>query len=722
MNEKMKSRRPVALRGATRRPTTTTSLADRRRDFFKRILERLQELPEQDRLPQDIQDELKKYSRSQISEKMIVRLGDYPVSAVRQVLTALLQDLEGNLSTIVSQQLKEIRLNDETMKYMSDETRLKIKLNQYLEDNLSKYLPTATEGPATDVSMEQLQKDLAQFFTVENEVVGNIFEPLFHSFLPEEKIKLFLATIDPVIPLQHQISKFLDGHRFHLIQELFEKGFQPTSPQDWKEALPTEYYERFPAALWKLREWDQFLPFIELSKRYSLSIHDFIKYSFYKDHERLIRMGHQIRDEKRRSTIRPSKHAPFLTIFDENETILLQRTRPWIDGLVCVLIKPKSNCDLYISKPFGKNYFFTTDALYRDLANPQYKCRQEKNSRVFSIQYTGFHSEFYVYHLLRDGRVLPQTFRDYEKGVQYMTMDRPRLMIPKVEEYFLSLPFDGLSQVDQDFFRNVFIPDIAFFLTTLFNDKMDFDAMATDIVSGMLAKTADRSLKIFLEHAFHLYFLFSPRYSLNLLCPVLNERMNLFFYNLENLDELPVEFYYPQFHFLGEEKQQTFQRWHDRCMNNFVIEKLYYLFTKNYPVLRVRMPETRVSSSPPKSILLNVQTGEKLALRHPYQDQYLILPEVAQSLLQDQEYLVDGKPLTLDMVSSLERFYDMERVRVGEGSYLMDNDYEILMSTTTEEAPPLPVEEEEEEMEVLPDTLPHFKEKAYQFLDLLSAV
>lgn len=719
MNEKMKSRRPVALRGASRRPTAT-SLADRRRDFFKRILERLQELPEQDRLPQDIQDELKKYSRSQNSEKIIVRLTDYPVFAVRQVLTSLLQDLEGNLSTIVSQLLKQIRLNDETMKYMSDETRLKIKLNQYVEDNLSKYLPIATGGPATDVSMEQLQKDLAGFFTVDDEVVGNIFGPLFHSFLPEEEIKLFLATTDPVIPLHHQISKFLDEHKFDLIQKLFETGFQPTSPQDWKDALPSEYYARFPPALWKLREWNQFLPFIELSKRYSLSIHDFIKYSFYKDHERLIRLGHQIRDEKRPSTIRPSKHAPFLTIFDENETILLQRTRPWIDGLVCVLIKPKSNCDLYISKPFGKKYFFTTDALYRDLANPQYACRQEKNSRIFSIQYTGFRSEFYVYHLLRDGRILPQTFHDYEKGVQYMTMDRPQLMIPKVEEYFLSLPFNGLSQVDQDFFRDVFIPDISFFLTTLYHDTMDFDAMATDIVSGMLAKTADMPLKTVLEHASNLYFLFNPRYNMNLLSPVLKERMNLFFYNLENLDELPVEFYYPQYHFLGEEKQQTFQRWHDRCMNNFVIEKLYYLFTKNYPVLRVRMPETRISSSPPKTILLNVETGEKLALRHPYQDRYLVLPEVAQSLFQDQEYLVNGKPLSLDMVSSLERFYNIERVRVGEGSYLMDNDYEILISATTET--PSVLIDQEEETEPMPDTLPRFKEKAYQFLDLLSAV
>lgn len=719
MNEKMKSRRPVALRSASRR-STTISLSDRRRDFFQRILERIQELPAQDRLPQDIQDELKKYSRSQNSEKIIVRLTDYPVFAVKQVLSALLQDLDGNLSMLVSNILKEIRLNNESMKYMSEESRLKMKLNQYVEKNLSKYLPSST-GTETDVPMNQLEKDLAGFFSIEDdEVIGNFFEPLFHSFLPEETIKLFLANTDATTPLQHQITKFLDAHKFHLIKELFDNGFQPTSPQDWKNALPSEYYERFPAVLWKLREWNQFLPFIELSKKYSLSIHDFIKYSFYKDHERLIRIGHQILEEKRIIPIRPSKHAPFISIFDENETIMLQRTRPWIDGLVCVLIKPKTNCEIYLSKPYGKKYFFTTDALYKDLANPQYKCGQEKNSRVFSIDYAGFHSEFYVYHMLRDGRIIPQTYRDYEKGVQYMTMDRPQVSIPKVEDYFLSLPFEGLSAVDQDFFRDVFIPDISFFLSTLYDDKMDFDAMATDIVSGMLAKTADKSLRLFLEHAFHLYFLFSPRYNLNLLSTVIKERMNLFFYNLENIDELPVEFYYPQFHFLGEEKQQTFQRWHDRCRKNFVIEKLYYLFTKNYPVLRVRMPESRISSSPPKSILLNVESGESLCLLHPYRDQYIRLPEIAESLLQNQEYLVDGEPLSLGTISSIEHFYDMERVRAGMGSYLMDNDYEILISSTeTQPAIEVTVQEEKEaELEALP----RFKEKAYQFLELLSAV
>jgi hypothetical protein len=684
-------------------------------------MERIHDLPDENRLPQDIQDDLKKYSRSQNSEKAIVRLTDYQVSAVKQVLSALLQDLDGNLPAIVNTLLREIRINDETLKYMSGETRLKIKLNDYISKNLSKYLEVET-GTSTDVPMEQLQKDLSEIFMDENqEVVGNIFEPLFHSFLPEEKIKLFLATTDPIKPLHIQISKFIDNHRFDLIEELFEKGFRPTSSQDWKDVLPQEYYDRFPPAMWKLTDWTQFVPFVELSKKYSLSIHNFIKYAFYKDNERLIRLGHEIRDKNRANSIRPSKHAPFINIFDEAETVLLQRTKPWVEGLVCVLIKPVKNCELYTSKPYGK-YFFTTDALYKDLANSQYKCEQDKNSRVFSVKYLGFHSEFYVYHLLRNGQIVPQTFQVYEKGLLYMSTERPQLRIPKVEEYFLSLPFDNLSSPDQDFFLNIFKADISFFLTTIYDDTLDFDGMASVIVSGMMDKIETSSLKTCLEHAFHVYFLFDPRYNMNLLSNVAKERMNLFFYNLDNIDELPIDFYYPQYAFLGEEKQKSFERWHDRCMNGFIIEKLSYLFTKNYPVLRVKMPENNASSFPPKTILLGIETGEKIPLLHPYNNQYIYLPEVAGSIIQGQEYMVNGKPLSIDALSSIEKFLDLERVRAGLGSYLMDNDFEISVSTIRPHTETI-IHEEEELVETNHmETLPDFKEKAYGFLEMLSAV
>lgn len=299
-------------------------------------------------------------------------------------------------------------------------------------------------------------------------------------------------------------------------------------------------------------------------------------------------------------------------------------------------------------------------------------------------------------------------------------MDRPRLTIPKVGEHFLSLPFESLSTTDQDFFRNVMIPDLSFFLTMVYDDTMDFQSMSTDIFTGMLAKTADKTLEQFLGHAFHLYFLFSPRYNLNLLTDVVKERMGMFFYHLDNLDELPVEFYYPQYHFLGEEQKQSFQRWYDRCKNNFITEKLYYLFTVNYPILRVRMPENHVSSTPPKKILLNVETGENISMLHPYRNQYLRLPEVAESILQNEEYIVGGKPLSPNMVSSLRYFYNIERVRSGMGSYFMDNDYEVLI--TASETPTTTREEMEEVAQSSIDTLPHFKEKAYQFLELLSAV
>jgi len=711
----MKSRRPVALRNAPQEPSA--SLPDRRRDFFKDILQRIQDLPDNNLLPQDIQDELKKYSRTQTSEKAVIRLTDYPVFAVKSVVSSLLRNLDGNLATLINNLLKEIRLTDDSLKYMSENAKLKINLENYIRENLSKYLPTLLSGASTDVPMEQLQKDLSGFFAVENG--DNIFDPLFHSFIPEEKIKTFLATSDFIKPdgqvsIGYFISKFINEHKFDLIQELFEKGFQPTSPQDWKDVLPREYYDSFPEALWKLREWGQFLPFVELSKRYSLSIHDFIKYSFYKDHERLIRMGQEIRQ----IPIRPSKHAPFMKIYDENEMELLQRTRPWVEGLICVLIKPKKNCELYLSKPYGK-FYFPNDAFYKDLANPNFICQQEPSTRVFSMKNANIKldSELYVFHLLKDGQIAPQTLQVYERGVQYMTTQHSHLRIAKVEEYFLSLPYENMSPVDQDTLCDVFVNDLSFFLSTVFDDKLDFDRMALDIVSSILSKIQNKSLKTCLEHVFQVCFLFNPRYNMNLLSSIVNERMNLFFYQLDNLDELPIEFYYPQYHFLEQEKQQSFDRWRKRCMDNFIIEKLYVLFTKNYPILKVKLPEINSSSSPPKSILLNVETGEKLSLLLPYLNQYIYLPEVAESIRQNQEYIVEGNPISPETVLAIEHFFNIERVRAGLGSYLMDNDYELVPTTSFETIThEYQIVEEKQVLETLPD----FKEKAYKFLDLLS--
>lgn len=714
----MKSRRRVALRGTPQEPSAL--LADRRRDFIKDILQRIQDLPQDDKPPRDIQDDIKKYARTQNSEKAIVRLTDYPVSAIQSVLTALLQDLDGNLSLVVNKMLKEIRLAD--LQYMTFDTQLKMKLAQYVQENLSAYLPDTIDGPRTDVTLEKLQQDLAGFFPQDDgEVVGNVFEPLFHSFLDEEKIKTFLATCEFVKPdgqvsIRPFVSRFINDHRFDPIQKLFESGFRPTSPNDWKDALPPKYYESFPATLWRLKEWDQFKPFVELTRRYSLDIHDFIRYSFYKDNERLIRLGHEIRGETPEK-IKPSKHAPYHVFYNQDEAQLLQRTRPWVDGLVSVLIKPKNNCDLYIGRPY-EGFYFPTDMFYKDLANPEIVCKQEKSSRVFSIKTLGISkdAEMYIYHLMMDGQIIAQNYSIYEKGVAYMSVEKPRVRIPKIEEFFLSLSYENMSPVDQKIIHEKIHNDLVCFLPTVFDDKLEFDAMSSTIVSSLLDKHQHKPLRDYLKYAFNIYFLFSPRYNLDLLTNVIKDRMNLFFYQLENLDELPVDFYYPQYHFLEKEKQNVFDRWRERCMNNFITETLYYLFIRNYPVLQVQSPETHISSSIPKAILLGVEVGDKISLLHPYQDQYIFLPDVAESIIQNQEYLVNKKPIHPDLLSFMEKFFDLERVRAGLGSYMMDNDYDVPLT--------MPIQDEkgyfdEDTSSILPETLPDFKEKAYEFLALL---
>lgn len=701
MKEKMKSRRRVALRSVPQEPTI--SLSDRRREFLTDLVQRLHDLPDKEFLPQDIQDDIKKYSRSQTSEKAILQLADYPVYAVRQVVQTLLQDLEGNLSLVITNLLRQIHLDDESMKYLSHDDQLKRKLDDYVRKNLSAYLTDA--NIRTDVSIVQLQKDLAEFFPTEDEeVVGNMFEPLFMSFLPEKTIKSFLASVaSKESSLHTSISKFLHEHKFDLIKDALDSGFQPTTPQDWKRVLPEAYMDKFPHAFWKLKTWEQFQPFLELSQQYSLNLEDFIKYSFYKKKEEFLR----------NIPIRPSKHAPFAIIYNQHEKELLQRTRPWVEDLLCVLIKPKKHCDLYLGKRYGK-YYFPTDTFFKDLANPQYICHQGTIVFTMSHPQIDFKSELYVFFLLTNGQIVAQTPSLYEKGVRFM--EQGRFQIPKVKDHFLSLPFQAMSPVDQSILRDKFTADVAFFFTTLFEEPLDFDRMAREIVMSMLEKHRKKPLKQVLGFAFQLYFLFSPRYNLSLLSNVVKERMNLFFYNLNQLDELPVDFYYPQYHFLESEKKSTFDRWRTRCMNGFVMESLCFLFSKNYPVLHVRLPDNSYVSSPPKTILLSVETGEKLFLLHPYDEQYIHLPSVAESVIQQEEYLIGDTPLSSTTLREMGKFYDWERVQAGMGSYLMDNDYELVPTRLL----PTTIQESLEEIPPPIMDLPDFKVKAYEFLELLS--
>lgn len=693
----MKTRRRVALRSAPR-----ATFSDHRRDFFKDILQRVQDLPDDLRLPESIQDDIRTYSRSQNSEKSIVRVSDYPVGAVKHVFSVLLENLDGNLSVLVNDLLRDIRLNDESLRYLPQDVQTKLKLDKLLQ-----------EKNITSLSLDQLQTEIATLFEEEG---SNVLESIFQSSLPEDQIKHFLSSStfvkpDGQVSIRYFVARFLDEHRFDLIRELFDKGFRPTSPEDWKDALPPSYYESFPKIMWKLTEWEQFRPFVELSQHYSLDLDEFIKYSFYRNHERLIRLGQEIRPEKRRF-LRPSPHASFITIYDKNEMELLQRVRPWVEGLVSVLLKPVQDCDQYLGKPYGKKYYFPTDTFFKDLANPPTTTHSQQG-RLFSIQHEGMAktATMHVFHLLQNGKIIPQTMPEYEKGVDYVSSDHSPFRIPHVEDHFLSLPFINLSPVDQDIIKSKASNDLSFFLSTLFDEHLDFDSMSSLLISSIFNK--HNTLRECLQAVFHVFFLVSPRYNMELVSKVFKDRMNLFFYRLEDLDELPVDFYYPSYRFLGQEKQGQFDRWRSRCMDYFVTESLYYLFMRNYPVLHIKAPPN-ASSSPPKSILLSVEVGDKLSLLHPYHDKYIYLPGLADSLLQSQEYIVDGSAVSAEFLTAIEKFYNLERVRAGLGSLMMDNDFELQPT-----APTFVVREVEtfSELEALPD----FKEKAYQFLELLSA-
>lgn len=696
----MKSRRRVAPRAA---PAAATTTIDPRRVFLENILTRIQFLGDKDRMPQDVQDEIRAYSRTSISEKPILRVVDFPAHAVRHVFNGLLQHgAGGNLSVLMEPLLRDVFLTDEELRYIDRDTRIRRKLTDYVRNGGMMEKPIAT-----------VEEDLAKLIGRDD---VNDFAPLFRAHIPEEEVRRFLLDIPLDRSVQRAVSRFVQGHRFTPIQKLLEGGFRPASPRDWKEALPADYYDQFPPALWHLTEWEQFRSFAELSRQHSLDLSDFIKYAFYKGNEKLIRLGEDTRAAPTTTTTTTATPTLISTFYNASEVELLQRTRPWVEGFVSVLIEPVSGCDLYVGRPYNGSYYFPQDVFFRDLANQDVR-QEHRGGKTLVLTHARSAlppAEMRVFHLLADGQILPQTRRVYEEGVRWIASGRARLTLPKVKEHMLSLPFEDLSPADQEVVLRKVRGDLTFFLSRVFDDELDLDAISSRLVDAALAMTD--SFRGFLSHVFQLYFMLAPRYNMDVVSGVIRDRLNLFFYRLDSLCALPVEFYYPQFPFLADPEKESFRRWRQRCLDSFILETLASVFARNYPILRVRVPDHHSFTCSPPPKLIPVSAREKLALLHPHLNTFLYLPEVAASILAEEEYLVGGSPLPRETTTDMARFLDLDRVRAGLASLMMDNEYEVpttlAVGTTTTTTTTTPAAANLE--------LSGFRENAYRFLELLS--
>ena len=390
----------------------------------------------------------------------------------------------------------------------------------------------------------------------------------------------------------------------------------------------------------------------------------------------------------------------------------MQRTRPWAEGFVSVLIEPVSGCDDYVGRPYGTTHYFPQDAFFRDLANQDVR-QEHRDNRTLVMTHANVATPavLRVYHLMADGQVILQTRKAHEDGLRWIASGRARLTLPKVKEHMLSLPFEDLAPSDQEVVLGKVRGDLTFLLSRVLDDQLDLDAISSRLVSAAVAMTD--SFRGFLSHAFQLYFMLSPRYNLDVVSGVVRDRLNLFFYRLDSLCELPVEFYYPQHPFLSDKDKESFRRWRQRCLDSFILETLASLFARNYPILRVRVPASHSFTCSPPANLIPGGFREKLSLLHPHGDTFVYLPDVAASILSEEEYLVDGKPVP---TAPLEKFFDLERVRAGLAALMMDNEYEVPTTTAVGTATTTTTSTTTDT-----DTdLEGFRENAYRFLALLT--
>ena len=721
MNEKLKSRRNKIVAPRRAQPSIQIDplavLQDQRREFYTRLQDSVRDLDPLDDLPETVQQIIRSYATSQSSEDDLRALIGFNVGQVRQILLLLL-DAEAlrstNLSPIIMTFAREnVNINDEN-KHIEYNKLVKLLLEKYIRKNLSVYLEDEDITPRTNVSIEKLQEDLKKLMPVDSKdegVIDNPFENLFSIPLPEDIVKKFLVGLTKTEgSVRSKVFQFVKEHRFEPIKILFENNFKPETPADWKHVLPQQYYEQFPSYFWNLTSWADFKKYDDLSKNLSLDINDLIKYKFYTK-KSVLRVGGDMSElsastEKVKVPIHPSRHAPFMTIPNRTEIELLQRTRPWVDGLVSVLIKPDTQT-IYQGKPYHDGYYFPQNFFYRDLANEDIIKTQDPKSNLFTIRSNGIKHNMYIYHLMKDGNIIPQTHASFEKGLNYIKNKKEAIIIPNVVLHFLMQHHANLAPADYLFFQRKFRSEISLYLSSLYDEKLDTDKIANDIEKS--AYDSSHTLNEYLKNIFNVFFLINPRYYyLDKITTVFKERLNMFFYNINKIHELPIEFYFPQYHFLEKKDQEEFLSWRNRSMEVFILESIYNLFSTNYPILKTNLKTHNIKQPNPD---WNVGTGSKLALLVPYKNKYISLPPLAKSILQHEEFNIDGKNVDKKFIASLTKYFNLEKAQYGLGAYFMDNEYELANDFYRFENI-----KEDEKVQVVPH-LNNFKEKAYAFLN-----
>lgn len=703
-------------------------IANNRREFYTSLLDKIQTLTGP--LPDHILQDIRAYATPTPSERGLLQLTDCTAEEIRAVLETLLEPAHLSslqLATTLKKLLDTMRhqvVVGHTTASLNPEEKARFLIKEYVKKNLSSYMTDRPEdAEPTDTPFPRMKKELDVLFGWNNP----LFTLLETKIIPEADIKQFLANSDFETPdgktnIRYAVHKFIRTHRFDPIRQLFQTGFVPTQDSDWEQALPEEYYKEFPKVLWKMRNKEEFERFAKSAEKFSLALHDMVRFSTYAGLQ--IPMLGGVEEHKTAAVAQPKKKPkPKFIVFPNTAKLdLLQRNRPWVEGMVSVLLQPISPIGEYIGEPLQRTgYFFPNDSFYKDLALVEKAGQHQGADGVFSItNHQGLTKKMRLAHWMRDGQVVPQTPSLFEKGWKWMERDRS-VVVPNAHNFFLHLDLHALSQSDMDFITRKVRSDMTAFLSAVFHEKLDLDRIVAEIEEGI--RNDSITLSDYLINAFHVMVLIDPRYNLKSILgsyfPTIAERFRLFLYKLPSLHKLPIPFFYPQYPFVDQIDRMRFNTWFQKMGEHFATSHVVSLLHSQYPDLRVtethKMPTHLL---PPSS--LEMPTGfppEKAAFFLPYKEEFVWLPNVASSILHQEELLVHDKPLDKEFAHLVAEHFQLDRAEKGIAAMFLDNGYEMeddsTVSKTDNASLSTSIQSSSEE------NLPGFKSKAFEFLQSL---
>jgi hypothetical protein len=319
----------------------------------------------------------------------------------------------------------------------------------------------------------------------------------------------------------------------------------------------------------------------------------------------------------------------------------------------------------YIGQRYGTtDYYYPNNTFFSDLARHDATFSRDILTLTLSDHDPPQVHRVRVFHLLSDSRIIPQTKQMFD-AVRGLRLQHKIVNLPHIQENFLALPFGSLSERDQSFLRQTIQTKLGLFLKDVFVEKMNIDQVVQEIETPIMHTST--SLGSYLERIARLFFFFDPRYGFNALFTGFNERVNMFYYRLAHLADLPVEFFYPQYAIL--ENTADFDRLLSDQRQCFIQELLARLFYIHYPFLKFIPKKCVVRPFQP---VFHTPHDDSLTLYVPYKRTFRYLPDVAHGIIHHDELSLDHA-----FLDSIAFFFDLDRVRHAYAAVLQPSGFEL---------------------------------------------